>query len=28
MKVYVLENGITSDPTVAAKNKVLKVFEI
>jgi len=27
MKVYVLEDGLTSDPKVASKEKVLKVFE-
>jgi hypothetical protein len=27
MKVYVLEDGLTSDPKVASKDKILKVFE-
>ena len=28
MKVYVLENGVTNDPEVAGKEKVVGVIEI
>jgi len=28
MKIYVLENGVTNDPEVASKEKVVGEFEI